>query len=203
MDRLQKQVEFILEADKVKNILRMTRIADGSRRENDAEHQWHMALMAILLSEHTVEDGIDLLKVIKMILIHDLVEIDAGDTFCYDQKGNLDKKEREEIAAKRIFGILPEDQGEELKALWEEFDEMKTPEAKYAAALDRLQPVLLNYMNQGGTWGEHHITKEQVIKRNRPIENGSPKLWAFVEGLIEDAVRKGYLKESAEEYGQG
>ncbi len=199
MDRLQKQIEFILEADKVKNILRMTRIADGSRRENDAEHQWHMALMAILLGEHTAEEDLDLLKVIKMILIHDLVEIDAGDTFCYDQNANLDKKEREEIAAKRIFGILPKDQGEELKALWEEFDEMKTPEAKYAAALDRLQPVLLNYMNQGGTWREHHITKEQVIKRNKPIENGSPKLWAFALGLIEDAVIKGYLKEAGEE----
>lgn len=195
MDRLKKQIDFLLEADKVKNIFRMTRIADGSRRENDAEHQWHMALMTFLLCEHADFDNLDILRIMKMVIIHDLVEIDAGDTFCYDQTGNQDKKAREERAADRIFGILPEEQGRELRQLWVEFDEMQTPEARFAAALDRLQPVLMNYMNQGGTWREHNITKDRVIARNSPIAKGSEKLWAFALSLIEDAVQKGYLKE--------
>ena len=131
-ERLKKQIEFILEVDKIKNIFRMTKIHDGSRRENDAEHSWHLALMAFLLSEYSKEDDIDILKVMKMCLVHDIVEIDAGDTFCYDAVGNMDKLEREQKAAKRIFGLLPEDQGKELMELWEEFDAMETPEAKYA-----------------------------------------------------------------------
>ncbi len=194
-ERLKKQIEFILEVDKIKNIFRMTKIHDGSRRENDAEHSWHLTLMAFLLSEYSKADNIDILKVMKMCIVHDIVEIDAGDTFCYDVAGNLDKLEREQKAAERIFGLLPEDQGMELKALWEEFDAMETPEAKYAAALDRLQPVMLNYLNNGGTWQEHHITKEQVVKRNSRIEEGAPELWKFASELIDEAITKGLLAE--------
>lgn len=194
-ERLKKQIEFILEVDKIKNIFRMTKIHDGSRRENDAEHSWHLTLMAFLLSEYSKADNIDILKVMKMCIVHDIVEIDAGDTFCYDVAGNLDKLEREQKAAERIFGLLPEDQGMELKALWEEFDAMETPEAKYAAALDRLQPVMLNYLNNGGTWREHHITKEQVVKRNSRIEEGAPELWKFASELIDEAITKGLLAD--------
>ncbi|MCX7774142.1 MAG: HD domain-containing protein [Clostridia bacterium] len=195
-ERLKKQMQFIAEADKIKNVFRMTKIHDGSRRENDAEHSWHLALMAFLLSEHSKEADIDLLKVIKMCIIHDLVEIDAGDTFCYDAVGNMDKLEREKKAAKRLFGMLPEDQGKEMVALWEEFDAMETKEAKYAAALDRVQPVMLNYLNQGGTWLEHQITKDRVVKRNKPIDEGAPALWEYASGLIDEAAAKGYVKEA-------
>lgn len=194
-ERLKKQIEFIFEVDKIKNIFRMTKIHDGSRRENDAEHSWHLALMAFLLSEYSKDKSIDILKVIKMCLIHDIVEIDAGDTFCYDAKGNLDKLEREQKAAKRLFGLLPEDQGKELKELWEEFDAMETPEAKFAAAMDRLQPVMLNHLNNGGTWREHHITRKQVEQRNHHIGNGAPELWNFASELLDNAVEKGYLTE--------
>jgi len=194
-ERLQKQIRFIQEVDKLKNIFRQSRIHDGSRRENDAEHSWHLALMALLLGEYSKDSGIDMLKVVKMCIIHDLVEIYAGDTFCYDAKANEDKLEREKAAAEKIFGFLPQDQGEELKALWEEFDAMETPEAKYAASMDRLQPVLLNYMNKGGTWQEHNVKKDQVIRRNQHIKDGAPKLWEFVSELLDDAVEKGYLKE--------
>ena len=194
MDRLKKQMEFILEVDKVKSIYRQTLIADKSRYENDAEHSWHLALMAFLLSEHTNEK-IDLLKVIKMVLIHDLVEIDAGDTYCYDEKAKLDKKERELKCARRIFNILPEDQCKEIFELWEEFEQMETPEARYAAALDRLQPVLLNYAADGLSWKNHDIRMEQVIERNHNIKYGSEKLWKFTEKLIHDGAEKGYLKK--------
>ncbi|HHU89645.1 MAG TPA: HD domain-containing protein [Clostridiaceae bacterium] len=193
-ERLKKQIQFILETDKIKNIFRMSKIHDGSRRENDAEHSWHLALMAFLLSEYSGED-IDILKVMKMCIIHDIVEIDAGDTFCYDAAAGLDKLEREQKAAKRIFGLLPEDQSTEFMELWQEFDAMETPEAKYAAALDRLQPVFLNYLNKGGTWQEHNVTKKQVLQRIRHIEKAAPKLWEFVIRLIEDAVSKGFLAE--------
>ncbi len=194
-ERLKKQIEFILEVDKIKNIFRMTKIHDGSRRENDAEHSWHLTLMAFLLSEYSKADNIDVLKVMKMCIVHDIVEIDAGDTFCYDTVGSMDKLEREQKAADRIFALLPEDQGMELRELWEEFDAMETPEAKYAAALDRLQPVLLNYLNNGGTWQEHNITKKQVIQRNGRIEEGAPELWEFASDLIDEAVSKGLLAD--------
>lgn len=193
-ERLKKQIDFICEVDKIKNVFRQTRIHDGSRRENDAEHSWHLALMAILLIEHSQHPDINMLKVIKMCIVHDLVEIDAGDTFCYDANANLDKLEREQKAAKRIFGILPDDQSAELLSLWVEFDAMETPEAKFAAALDRLQPVLLNYINNGGTWKEHGIVKEQVVKRNSHIQTGAPSLWEYASELIDDAVIKGYLE---------
>lgn len=193
--RLEKQIQFICEVDKAKNIFRQTKIHDGSRRENDAEHSWHLALMAFLLCEYSKETEIDILKVMKMCIVHDLVEIDAGDTFCYDATANRDKLQREQQAADRIFGLLPEDQGKEMRALWEEFDAMETPEAQFAASLDRLQPVLLNNLNKGGTWSEHGITKAQVINRNKRINNGAPELWSYASDLIDQAVEKGYLTE--------
>ena len=194
MDRLKKQISFIIETDKLKTIYRQSLISDKSRYENDAEHSWHLALMAALLSEHTNEK-VDLLKVIKMVLIHDLVEIDAGDTYCYDENAKLDKREREEKCANRIFSLLPDDQRDEMFELWEEFEKMETAEAKFAAALDRLQPVLLNYTADGMSWKKHGISKAQVIERNRLMKNGSDKLWDYAKQIIEDAVNKGYLKE--------
>jgi len=193
-EKLKKQLEFILEVDKLKQIFRQTFISDSSRKENDSEHSWHLALMAVLLKEYSNEP-VDILKVIKMVLIHDIVEIDAGDTYCYDDKGAMDKIEREQKAADRIFGMLPEEQCNEFKALWKEFDEMSTPEAKFAAALDRLQPLLLNYKTKGISWREHDITSERVFGRNRHIENGSKKLWDWTVEILNDCIDKGYLKE--------
>lgn len=194
MERLKQQLAFIIEVDKLKTIFRQSFITDQSRYENDAEHSWHLALMAFLLAEH-IEEKVDLLKVMKMVLMHDLVEIDAGDTYCYDEQGKLDKREREEKCAERIFSMLPEDQSKEMFALWEEFERMETPEARYAAALDRLQPVLLNYTAKGLSWKNHGIYVDQVLARNQRIKDSSEKLWHFVEELLEDAVEKGYLKK--------
>jgi len=194
MDRLKKQISFIVEIDKLKSIYRQNYLADGSRKENDAEHSWHMAVMAFLLAEYA-DEQVDLLKVIKMLLVHDLVEIDAGETYCYDEKAGLDKREREEKCAERIFKMLPEDQCREMYELWEEFEQMETPEAKYAAALDRLQPVLLNYYSEGKSWKEHGIRIDQVLGRNGRIKDSSSRLWEFVENLINDAAEKGYLKK--------
>ena len=165
-DRFKKQLDFFLEIDKVKNILRMTSIADGSRRENDAEHSWSLAIMAFLFVEY-VDENVDLLKVIKMVLIHDLVEIYAGDTFCFDEEGMQDKEAREQASADKISDLLETDQGQELRILWEEFEACETPEAEYAAMLDRLQPLIMNYVNEGGTWAQHEISVEQVYKRNQ------------------------------------
>lgn len=194
-DRIKKQIEFIVEIDKIKHVLRKTLLMDGSRHENDAEHSWHLGVMAILLSEYSNEKDLDVLRVIKMVLVHDIVEIDAGDTFCYDEKGALDKREREEKAADRIFGILPDDQAGEIRGLWEEFEECETPEARFANALDRFQPLLHNYITRGRSWKEHGITRDRVINRNKPIQEGSRQLWAYVEKLVEDSVDKGYLPE--------
>jgi len=191
--RLEKQIQFIIEIDKLKKIVRQTLLTDHSRKENDAEHSWHIALMSVLLSEYAQEKSIDLLHVVTMLLVHDLVEIDAGDTFCYDQKGNADKLERETKAADRIFNILPEDQAASFRSLWDEFEAGKTAEARFAAAMDRLQPLLHNYNTEGGTWKEHRILKDQVIIRNSAIEKGSSTLWAFAAQLIDDAVDKGFL----------
>ncbi|HEY8422041.1 MAG TPA: HD domain-containing protein [Thermoclostridium sp.] len=195
MDKLRKQISFIVEIDKLKNVYRQSYLADKSRHENDAEHSWHLAIMAFLLAEH-VDEKVDILKVMKMVLMHDLVEIDAGDTYCYDEKAKQDKREREEKCAKRLFEMLPEEQCREMYELWEEFEQMETPEAKYAAALDRLQPVLLNYTSEGKSWKEHGIRIDQVLGRNGRIQNSSKKIWGFVEDLLHDAVEKGYLKDS-------
>ncbi|MBF2048791.1 MAG: HD domain-containing protein [Leptolyngbya sp. IPPAS B-1204] len=190
--RLTQQVQFVLEIDRLKQILRQTLLTDGSRRENSAEHSWHIAIMAFVLAEYA-PTGTDLLKAIKMLLIHDLVEIDAGDTFCYDVQGHLDKTERENQAAERIFGLLPPDQAKELHQLWQEFEAQQTATAKFAAALDRLQPVLHNQQTQGGTWRLHQITRDQVMTRIAPIETGAPQLWTFIQQVIEDCVAAGYL----------
>jgi len=192
-DRLTRQIEFLLEIDRLKRVLRQTWHLDQSRRENDAEHSWHLAVMALLLAEYAAEPEIDLARVVKMVLVHDLVEIDAGDTFAYDDVGALDKAEREQAAADRIFALLPGDQAAEIRDLWEEFEARQTPEARYAAGLDRLQPLLHNYHTQGRTWREHNVTSDQVLARNRHMAEGAPRLWQFAEGMIRDAVAKGYL----------
>ena len=191
--RLQKQMEFIIEIDKLKTIIRQSHIIDCTKKENDAEHSWHIAVMALILSEHANFKNIDILKVIKMLLIHDLVEIDAGDTYAYDEKGHEDKREREEIAAKRIFGLLPKDQGKEYYKLWLEFEDLKTKESRFASALDRIQPILLNYHAQGKSWKEHQVSKQMVIKRNEYTKDGSRKIWRYIEKILEDATEKGYL----------
>ncbi len=193
-ERLQQQLNFILEIDKLKQVYRQTYLIDSSRKENDAEHSWHLAILAMLLSEYA-EEKLDIPRVIKMVLIHDVVEIDAGDTFCYDYEAGEDKEEREQKAADRIFNILPKDQEKEFRKLWEEFEERKTPEACFAACLDRLQPLMHNYITNGKSWQEHEITRGEVIERNKHMRDGSPFLWNYIENLINDAVKKGYLKE--------
>lgn len=188
--RLHQQIKFILEIDKLKKVLRQTYVLQEPRRENSAEHSWQLAVMATLLTEYCTAP-VDVQHVIRMVLVHDIVEIDAGDTYCYgDQSG---KSDREEAAAQRLFGLLPHDQAEEMAALWREFEARQTMEARYAAALDRLMPVLLNYHTEGQSWREHGVTKDQVIARNQHIAEAAPELWAFTRNLIEDAVKKGYL----------
>lgn len=193
--RLQAQIQFIVEIDKLKHVLRQTLLMDKSRRENDAEHSWHLAMMAIVLAEYA-DPQVDLLRVLRMVLIHDLVEIDAGDTFCYDAIALQDQAEREEKAADRLFGLLPENLGQELRSLWEEFEKKETLDAQFAAALDRLQPLLHNYYTQGGTWRKAGVTVEKVRKRMAPVAIGSPVLGEFVENLIQDAVRQGFISNS-------
>lgn len=192
-NRLAQQIQFIIEIDKLKNILRQTLLTDESRRENSAEHSWHLAMMAIVLAEYAPSTDVDLLRVIKMLLIHDLVEIDAGDTFCYDLQANQNKAVREDQAATRLFGMLP--QGIELRELWQEFEAKQTTEAQFAAALDRLQPLLHNQQTRGGTWRIHSISRDQVLQRMYPVKDGAPALWQLVEKVIEDAVAAGYLSE--------
>ncbi len=191
-DRLLKDIEFIAELDKMKSILRQTTLIDKSKRENDAEHSWHISVMAMILSEYANEE-VDVCKVIKMLLVHDLVEIYAGDTFCYDVEGNKDKNERETKAADKIFGMLDEDKGRELKKLWEEFEEMKTKEALFAASMDRLQPFLNNYFSDGGTWKKFNVSKKDIYKRIAPLKESSDILWNFTKNMIEDAYDRGYI----------
>lgn len=192
-DRLHRQLDFIIEIDKLKGILRRTHPMGAARYENSAEHSWQLALMALTLAEHANET-VDVVHVMRMLLIHDIVEIDAGDTFCYDEDGHLDKAERETRAATRIFGLLPVDQGAELRALWDEFEERRTPEAQFANALDRLMPVLHNIYNGGGSWTENDIERSQVMARCRPICDGSEALWRVAESIIDLGVEKGYLR---------
>ncbi len=191
--RFKRQIDFILEADKLKNTLRRTILTDRSRHENSAEHSWHIALLALVLSEYAAGDTIDVFRVLKMLLVHDLVEIDAGDTYCYDDQGRQDQTRRELQAADRIFNILPEDQARSFLKLWEEFEAGETPESRLANALDRLQPFLHNYFTEGQTWQENNIKSSQVVSRMQPVEEGSPFLWEYIEALIEDAIMKGYL----------
>lgn len=191
--RLTQQIQFIVEIDKLKKVLRQTMLTDSSRRENSGEHSWHLAMMTMILSEYAPLE-VDLFHAMKMVLIHDLVEIDAGDTFCYDIQNNQNKFEREVIAAKRLFEILPEDLGKELRLLWEEFEARETPTAKFAAALDRIQPMLHNKETKGGTWKIHNITHKQVMKRMAPVEEGAPLLWNFVLETIDECIAAGYLQ---------
>lgn len=194
MTRLEKQIQFIVEMDKVKNIFRQTYLSDGERKENDAEHSWHLALSAILLKEYVSEE-VDLLKVITMVLIHDLVEIDAGDTYAYDSVGVKDKREREEKAAERIFSILPIEQGEYFRRLWEEFELYETEDAKYAHLLDNFQPILLNDASEGKSWKEHRVRKEQIYKRNEKIEATSEVIWEEMQKIIEKNIKLGNIQE--------
>ncbi|MBI4652027.1 HD domain-containing protein [Candidatus Desantisbacteria bacterium] len=191
--RFQKQINFILEIDKLKTIFRKTRLLDNSRYENSAEHGWYMAIMAILLLEYSKESNIDILKVIKMALIHDIVEIDAGDTYLYDSESQKNKSQKEKKAAKRIFGILPDDQRDEFIILWNEFEEKKTKEAKFAAVLDRIGPLIQNYHTKGCEWKKNSIKSSQVYSANQHIEQGSTELWNFARQIIDDSVKKGYL----------
>ena len=186
-------MEFIVELDKMKSILRQTSLINEDRREDDAQHSWHISVMAMILSEYTNEK-VDVSKVIKMLLTHDLVEIYAGDTFCYDKVGNSHKRDREVLAAEKIFGMLEEDKGKELRALWDEFEEMETPEALFAAAMDRLQPMLNNYYNKGGTWKKFDVAKSDIYKRISPVKKSSDEIWNFVENMLEDAFEKGFIE---------
>lgn len=195
MERLKKQMEFIIEVDKLKDIIRQTNLTNGERKENDAEHSWHLALMAVFLSEYAKEP-VDVLQVIKMILIHDLVEIDAGDTYLYDEAGNGTKAAREQKAAERIFNILPGDQAEELFQLWQEFEDRKTPESKFANTLDRIQPVLLNDATEGRAWREHDVCIDQIMSKNEYTSQGSDVLWAYIQEVFEKNIENGNIKRS-------
>ncbi|MGH3442493.1 MAG: HD domain-containing protein [Nitriliruptorales bacterium] len=193
MTRLDEQIAFLLEADRLKGVLRRSKLADASRRENSAEHSWHLALFAAILVEHAAEE-VDLLRVMRMLIVHDLVEIDAGDTFAYDAEATLTKAQRERDAADRLFALLPDDQGREWRALWDEFEARDTPDARFAAAVDRLQPVLLNHASGGAAWVEHGITADQVVAFNRHIEQGAPELWEHAQRVIAAATEAGHLR---------
>ena len=192
MTRLEQQIQFIMEVDKLKNIVRQNYLADGSRKEDDADHSWHLALMCAVLSEHAKEK-IDVLKTMTMVLIHDIVEIDAGDTYAYDSASHTSKRERELAAAERIFQLLPEDQALQMRALWDEFEENVTPEAKFASTLDRVQPFLLNAASEGKSWKEHGVTFSQVMKRNEVTPEGSDALWQLQYEMMKEQVDKGNL----------
>ncbi|GAB6988851.1 HD domain-containing protein [Paenibacillus pini] len=193
-ERLQQQIEFIREVDKLKSVLRQSYIMDQTRRENDAEHTWHITLMAWVLQEYIEPSEVNLIRVMKMLLVHDLVEIDAGDTFAYDEKGHEDKFEREQAAAKRIFGLLPKEQRDEMMLLWLEFEERETIEALYAASMDRIQPILHNYYTQGRSWKAHDVRSTQVLARIQFLRKDMPKLYEHIEKLMADAVRQGYIR---------
>ena len=191
-ERARAQLHFLTEIDSLKTVFRQNLLVDGSRRENDAEHSWSLAVMTFLLAEYA-EKEIDVTRVMKMVLLHDLVEIDAGDTFAYDAVGYQDKEGRELRAADRIFGLLPEDQAKEFRALWDEFEAMETPSALYAAALDRMQPLINNYLTDGHTWKLHHVTPQQIFVRMDPIRIATPRLWPLVELIVEDSLKKGFI----------
>ncbi|MCS0342093.1 HD domain-containing protein [Vibrio diabolicus] len=194
MERLEKQLALVIKLDKLKSILRRTRVKSAEGRlENSGEHSWHVTLMAILMEEHA-NAPVDICRVMKMLLIHDVVEIDAGDTFVYDTAASQEQAEKEIRAAERLFGMLPCDQEQELLALWHEFEAAQTDDAKYAKALDRLIPMLLNYHNNGQSWKEHGVSREQALTINKRIEFGSVTLWDKAKELIEEATEKGWLK---------
>lgn len=191
-DALARRLRFALEADRLKGVLRRTRLVDGSRQENSAEHSWHIALLAALLAD-TAPPEVDGARVVRMLLLHDLVEVDAGDTFCYDASANLGREAREQAAAARIFGLLPAEQAGELRGLWEEFEAGASADARFAAALDRFQPLLLNYHGGGGSWLEHGVTRAQVLRRMDPIRTGAPALWPVVLDVVERSCAAGWI----------
>lgn len=193
MERLDRQFAFIREIDKEKFITRQSYLTDAKRRENDAEHAWHMAIMTVLLSEYANE-SIDVLKTITMLLIHDIVEIDAGDTYAYDEEAKKTQRQREEQCAERVFGLLPEDQGEKFRALWEEFEEGQTPEARFARCMDNIHPMMLNAATDGRAWVEHGVHIEQIRKRNESTPKGSEQLWKYAEEhFIDPHLKKGHI----------
>lgn len=194
--RLARQIEFIAECDRLKEIFRQTVNTHSRRAENDAEHSWHLCLCVIVLAEHANVRTLDVLRVLKMIIVHDLVEIDAGDTFAYDVAAMANQHEREAIAADRIFGLLPPDQAAEFRALWDEFEAKTTPEAKFATAVDRFQPMLLNCRSQGAAWNRHGITHDRVVARNRHIADGCDPLWQYAEKMLQDIVDAGHLAKA-------
>ncbi len=191
--RLEQQLRFLLEMDKLKSILRQSPLLAVDRFENSAEHSWHIALMAVVLAEHAAAP-VDICRVVTMLLVHDIVEIDAGDTFAYDPRAAVDKAEREIRAADHLFGLLPADQAAPLRSLWEEFEAAETAEARFANAVDRLMPALHNYHSGGGSWQRHHVTLPRVVRRLSPIADGSPALWEYVKALLDDAVARGFLQ---------
>jgi len=190
--RLYEQMRFLVEVDKVKSVLRRNHVLHEDRRENDAEHSWHLAMMAIVLSEHAAEP-VDVLRTVKMVLIHDLVEIDAGDTFAFDEAASLTQPERETKAAERIFGLLPADQAAEFHGLWREFEEKQTVEARFATALDRLGGVLPSYHSDGGCWRGPGMTHDKVLAKNCVIDAGAPPLWEYAQVLIEEVAAQGWI----------
>ena len=193
LSRMEQQFAFIKEIDGVKTIGRQSYLKDGSRKENDAEHSWHLAMMALLMGEYA-NDTIDLLRVISMVLVHDIVELDAGDTYAYDEAGNATKRERELAAADRIFHILPEDQAEYLNDLWEEFEENITPESKFAHTLDNIQPMMLNDATDGKAWKEHQVKLSQIMKRQEKTKDGSVSLWEYArENFLERNLESGVI----------
>lgn len=194
-DNLAKQVNFIKEIDKLKYIQRKTKLFNSDRHENDAEHSWHLAMMTLVLAEHS-DKPINVLKVLKMVLIHDIVEIDAGDTFIYDSTKSHTNTDEELIAAKRIFGLLPAEQAEEFITIWEEFEEGATDEAKFARAMDRFEPLLQNTSNNGGTWSEFDVAYQKVFDKKKAIKNGSISIWNYAETLLNESVDKGILKKN-------
>ena len=191
--RLSRQIQFSLEIDKLKGVLRQTVLLDSSRQENVAEHSWHIAVMAGLLHEYAIEP-VDVDHAVRMLLVHDLVEIDAGDVMIYDRARREEMKKREEEAARRIFGLLPADQAQEMRSLWDEYEARQTPEARFAFALDRIQPLLHNLNTQGLMWRKHGISRDQVVEINSPICDAAPALWEYVSALIDEAADKGYLR---------
>jgi len=191
--RLAQQIRFIVEVDKLKEVFRQTLLTQSRRQENDAEHSWHLCLMVLVLAEHANFPQLDVLRVLKMLLVHDLVEIDAGDTFAYDTARMADQPEREARAADRIFGLLPSDQTTEFRALWDEFEARTTPESKFAAAMDRFQPMLQNAFTEGAAWHQHGVTSDRVIARNRHIADGATAVWDYAAQMIADAVKAGHL----------
>lgn len=192
MTDFEKQIQFIMELDKIKKIGRQTYLSDASRKENDAEHSWHLALMAFVLADYSNEP-IDVLKTMKMVLLHDVIEIDAGDTYAYDTEANKTKRDRELKAADRIFGLLPEAQKSEYRGLWDEFEAMETPESKFANMLDKVQPLLLNDASGGKSWAEHGVQISQVLKRDERVHEGSEEIWAYAKSILDKNVKNGRL----------